>query len=127
LACGIPYLITKYAVFESALLGEECGTDCGLFVGLEFVGDLCGLSWWEGMSGVTMTYKAKNDRRFANSSFAWVIVSVDVGRGRRSGWHLWMEKRLTEKDELDLDTLVCGSRCSVGHWMRLLESGTGDN
>lgn len=46
---------------------------------------------------------------------------------RRSGWHLWMEKRLTEKDELDLDRLVCGSRCSVGHWMGLLESGAGDN
>jgi hypothetical protein len=32
----------------------------------------------------------------------------------------------TEQDELDLDRLVCESRCSVGHWMGLLESGAGD-
>jgi len=99
LACGVPDLITKYAVFESALLGEECGTDCGLFVGLEFVGDLCGLSWREeGISGATMTYKAENDRRFANSSFAWVIVSADVGRGREDpdgtcGWKKDLPRR----------------------------------
>ena len=53
LACGVPDLITKYAVFETALLGEECGADCGLFVGLEFIGDLCGLSRRERTRNVT--------------------------------------------------------------------------
>jgi hypothetical protein len=40
LACGVPDLIAEHAILEAALLGEECGADCGLFVGLEFVGDL---------------------------------------------------------------------------------------
>jgi len=40
LACGVPNLVTEHAIFEAALLGEECGADCGLFVGLEFIGDL---------------------------------------------------------------------------------------
>jgi hypothetical protein len=40
LACGVPDLITKHTIFEAAFLGEECGADCRLFVGLEFVGDL---------------------------------------------------------------------------------------
>lgn len=37
----IPDFITEYAVVQSTLLGQECGTDSGLFVGLEFVADLC--------------------------------------------------------------------------------------
>jgi len=40
LACGVPDLIVEHAILEVALLGEKCGANCGLFVGLEFVRDL---------------------------------------------------------------------------------------
>jgi len=40
LACGVPDLIAEHVILEVALLGEEYSTDCGLFVGLEFIGDL---------------------------------------------------------------------------------------
>lgn len=63
LACGVPDLITKYAVFESALLSEECGADCGFFVGLEFIGDLCGLGWREGINSVTMVNNVQSGER----------------------------------------------------------------
>jgi hypothetical protein len=88
LAGGVPDLITEYAIFKAALLSEECGADCRLFVGLELVGDLCRsvdgreipVIRWE------TTYKAKDDRGFANSSFAWVIALVSR-RGRAEGDH----------------------------------------
>ena len=40
LACGVPDLIAEHAILEAALLSEEYSTNCRLFVGLEFVGDL---------------------------------------------------------------------------------------
>jgi hypothetical protein len=40
LACRVPDLVTEHAILEAALLGEECGADCGLFVALEFIGNL---------------------------------------------------------------------------------------
>ncbi len=40
LACGVPDLIVEHVILEVALLGEEYSANCGLFVGLEFVGDL---------------------------------------------------------------------------------------
>ena len=41
MAGSVPYLISEHAVFEAALLCEEGSADGRLFVGLEFVGDLC--------------------------------------------------------------------------------------
>jgi len=40
LAHGVPDLIAEHTILKVALLGEEYSTDCGLFVGLEFIGDL---------------------------------------------------------------------------------------
>ena len=40
LAGSVPDLISEHAVFEAAFLCEESSADGGLFVGLEFVGDL---------------------------------------------------------------------------------------
>ena len=54
MACGVPDLITEYAVFEAAFLCEECSADCRFFVGLEFVVDLSRLvdekerPWYDG-------------------------------------------------------------------------------
>ncbi len=39
---SVPDFITQHAVFESALLSQEGGTDCRLLVGLEFIGNLEG-------------------------------------------------------------------------------------
>jgi hypothetical protein len=69
------------------------------------------------------TYEAEDDRGFAHGSFAWLMwgTSADVRGGEGgSGWQeiccgALGNRRLTEQDELDLDRLVCGSRCSVGH------------
>lgn len=80
LAGGVPYFITKYAVFEAAFLCEECSTDCRLLVGLEFVVDLSRLVDGKERSMVRreMTYKAKDDGRFANGSFAWAVTIISI-------------------------------------------------
>jgi hypothetical protein len=50
LACGVSDPIVEHAILEVTLLGEEYSVNCGLFVGLEFVGDLVSLSLWEKIS-----------------------------------------------------------------------------
>ncbi len=37
---GVPDPIVEHAILKAALLGKEYSADCGLFVGLEFIGDL---------------------------------------------------------------------------------------
>jgi hypothetical protein len=80
LAGGVPDLITEYAVFETAFLCEECSADCRLFVGLEFVVDLSHLVDGKEISVARRdsTYEAKDDGRFANSSFACAIPPVSI-------------------------------------------------
>jgi hypothetical protein len=88
LAGGVPDLITEHAIFKAALLSKECSADCRLFVDLEFVGYLCRSADEREISVIRWesTYKAKDDRGFANGSFAWVIAPVSR-RGRVEGNH----------------------------------------
>lgn len=95
---GVPDLITEHTIFKATLLSEECGADCGLFVCLEFVGDLVCRSGDKETTVIRWetTYKAKDDRGFANGSFAWVTVPVSR-RGRIDGNHKAVWRRLRER------------------------------
>lgn len=93
LARSIPNLVTEYAVFESALLGEKSCSNSRLFISLKFVVDLGRAQYVATRSGA---WRFSRTNRMTTDDFPTAASPDNEGeRGQRK----WVTKAKSPLDE----------------------------